>query len=275
MLKFIGTLLGLTAIIYGLFAGYVYLFQNRLIYVPYHDLYTDPGDAGLDFKDVYLTTADNIIIHGWFVPGPEEEEKGVVLFCHGNAGNISHRLQTLEYLHSLNMSTLIFDYRGFGKSQGSPHEQGTYKDVRAAWDYLTKDRGINQERIFIMGRSLGGAVAADLAAEKSPAGIVLESTFTSIPDIGKDIFFFLPVKLLAKYSYSTKEKLQRFTSPVMIIHSPEDEIIPFRHGRNLYEQAPEPKYFLEIQGDHNSGFQLSRDKYLHGLGEFFSAQLSD
>ena len=255
-------------IIYFLLLGYMYLFQHNLIYAPHKYLHADPEQAGLDFEEVYLETADGVTIHGWFVPAAEE--RGVVLFCHGNAGNISHRLPTLKYLHSLNMSTFIFDYRGFGNSQGKPTEEGTYNDVMAAWYYLTGDRGVPAGNIFIMGRSLGGAVAAELAASSEPAGIILESTFTSIPELGREMFPFLPVNLLARYRYATREKISSFSSPVMIIHSREDELIPFRHGRTLYELAPRPRHFLEISGDHNSGYQQSRDIYLKGLEEFFT-----
>ncbi len=268
MLKFLGTALGVLLIIYFLLLGYMYLFQHNLVYAPHKYLHADPEQVGLKFEEVYLDTADGVTIHGWFVPSAEE--RGVVLFCHGNAGNISHRLPTLNYLHSLNMSTFIFDYRGFGKSQGKPSEEGTYNDALAAWDHLTRDRGIPARHIFIMGRSLGGAVAADLASEAEPAGIILESTFTSIPELGREMFPFLPVRLLARYSYATRDKISSFSAPAMIIHSRDDELIPFLHGRTLYELAPQPRYFLEISGNHNSGYQQSQDIYLKGLREFFT-----
>ncbi len=267
MLKFFGTALGVAAVIYLIFLGYAYIFQSRMVYVPHQELVASPGDIGLDYQEVYLDTPDDVLVHGWFVPA--KEEKGVVLFCHGNAGNISHRLTTLDFLHSLDMSVFIFDYRGFGKSSGSPDEEGTYTDVQAAWNHLTREKGYDPGEIFIMGRSLGGAVAAELTVHQKPAGVILESTFQSIPELGRDLMPFLPVKLLARYSYDTRSKLQDFSAPVLVIHSPQDEIVPYRHGRALYAEALEPRYFLEIQGDHNSGYKQSRESYLDCLEKFF------
>ncbi|WP_291321855.1 alpha/beta hydrolase [Desulfonatronospira sp.] len=267
MFKFLVTVLGVAAVIYLIFLGYAYIFQSRLVYVPHGELVAFPGDVGLDYHEVYLNTSDEIRIHGWFVPAKDSRE--VVLFSHGNAGNISHRLTTLDFLHSLDMSTFIYDYRGYGKSQGSPDEPGTYIDARAAWEYLVQEKGFDPDDIFVMGRSLGGAIAAYLGEKERPAGIILESTFTSIPDMGRDLMPFLPVKLLSRYSYDTLSRLQKFPSPVLIIHSPQDEIVPYRHGRTLYAEAGEPKYFLEIQGDHNSGYMESRETYLNGLEVFF------
>ncbi len=274
MLKFLGSALGIVALIYAVFMGFVYFFQDRLVYAPQTGIHSTPKEVDLDFQEVLLTTRDDVNIHGWFVPA--RDEKGVVLFCHGNAGNISHRLPTLQFLRSLGMSTFIFDYRGFGKSQGTPTEEGTYLDVRAAWNFLTQERGYSPQDIFIMGRSLGGAVAADLATETRPAGIVLESTFTDIPSLGQDMFpFLLAPDLLARFSYDTRSKLAEFTAPVLIIHSRDDDLIPFRHGQALYDGAREPKEFLEIQGDHDTAHIKSQEKYLNGLQEFFNRHRSD
>ncbi len=267
MLKALTFILGTCFFFYLVFVAYVYVFQDRLVYVPFSDLTSDPGQIGLEYEELFIDVQDEKI-HAWFVPA--ENPRGVILFCHGNAGNISHRLQTIELFHSLNMSTMIFDYQGYGKSSGSPSEKGTYLDAWSVWNYLVEDRGIEPEKIFIFGRSLGGAVAADLAAQSNSAGVVLESTFTSVKDLGTELFFFLPVRLLARFEYNTLEKLSKISSPLKIIHSPDDEIIPFSHGQRLYEAAPEPKYFTEIRGGHNTGFIESREKYMKKLDDFFA-----
>ncbi len=267
MIKALVSILGIVFFVYLVLAGYLYFFQHRMVYIPFSEVEADPSHRGLLFEDIFLE-AGNEMIHAWFVPA--EDERGVVLFCHGNAGNISHRLQTIELLNSMDMSVMIFDYQGYGKSSGSPGEKKTYQDARAAWDYLVKDKNIEPERIFIFGRSLGGAVAADLAAQTNPAGVILESTFTSVPDLGSEMFFFLPVRLLSRFEYDTRGKLKEISSPIKIIHSQDDEIIPLAHGLKLWESAPEPRYFTRIRGSHNSGFMDSREIYMRELDIFFS-----
>lgn len=267
MLKALTFILGMCFFFYLVFLAYVYVFQDRLVFIPFSDHASDPGQLGLAYEELFIDVRGEKV-HAWFVPA--DNPRGVVLFCHGNAGNISHRLQTIELLHSLNMSTMIFDYQGYGKSSGKPSEKGTYLDVQAAWHYLIEGRKIRPEEIFIFGRSLGGAVAADLASQTTPAGVILESTFTSARDLGSELFFFLPIRLLSRFEYDTLGKLDQITSPLKIIHSPDDEIIPFSHGLKLYEGAPAPKYFTEIRGDHNTGFLESRENYLKKLDQFFS-----
>lgn len=266
MLKTIISILGILFFFYLVFLGYVYFFQHRLVYVPFSDLDSDPSHIGLSYHEVFLDVPGGKI-HAWFIPA--KKERGVVLFCHGNAGNISHRLQTIEMLHSLGMSIMIFDYQGYGKSSGKPGEENTYQDALAAWKYLVDHKKIDPEKIFIFGRSLGGAVAAHLASRTRPAGVILESTFTSARDIASDLFFFLPVRLLSRFDYDTLGRLGRISSPVMIIHSPDDEIIPYSHGRKLYDSAREPRYFTLIHGGHNTGFFESKEHYLAQLDEFF------
>lgn len=268
MIKSLVSILGILVFFYIVFLGYVYLFQHRLVYVPSRDIVAEPSQIGLAYEEMFIEVTEGNSIHAWFIPA--EEKKGVVLFCHGNAGNISHRLQTIEILHNLNMSVMIFDYQGYGKSDGRPGENKTYQDAMASWKYLTEEMSIKPDKIFIMGRSLGGAVAADLAVNTDPAGIILESTFTSAKDIGAELFSFLPVRLLSRFEYNTMSKLRQISSPLMIVHSPGDEIIPYAHGLKLYENARKPRYFTEIHGGHNSGFLESRSIYVKALENFFA-----
>jgi fermentation-respiration switch protein FrsA (DUF1100 family) len=170
---------------------------------------------------------------------------------------------------------LIFDYRGYGKSEGRPSETGTYRDADAAWRYLLDVRGIPAGGVVIFGRSLGAAVAADLASRTRPAAVILESAFTSVPDMAAGIYPWLPVRLLSRYRYDNLGKVARIDRPLLLVHSRQDEIIPFAHGARLFEQAHGPKQFLEIQGGHNDAFLTSRRAYTHGLKSFLDTHLGN
>jgi fermentation-respiration switch protein FrsA (DUF1100 family) len=264
----------LVTIVFGLFLGYVaiialvYIGQKRMVYFPIKEISFTPLDIGLTFKEVSLTTEDGTAISAWFVPA--DNERGVLLFCHGNAGNISHRLDSIRIFHDLGLSVLIFDYRGYGNSNGSPTETGTYCDAEAAWNYLTGEREYSPGRIILFGRSLGGSVASMLSTRCNPAALIIESGFTSVPDMGKKIYPFLPVRLLSRYDYNTLMNVQRTDIPKLFIHSPDDEVIPFEHGRKLFETAAGPKEFLQISGDHNYGFLNSGKVYIDGLDKFIT-----
>jgi hypothetical protein len=212
-------------------------------------------------------TKDGVAINAWFVPA--EPAKGTVIFCHGNAANISHRLDIFYIIHSLGYNVFMFDYRGYGKSAGGfPTEEGTYKDAQGAWDHLVDERGIEPKDIIVWGQSLGGAIAAWLAQQKTPRALILESTFTSTLDVGGEIYPFLPIRTLCRFRYPTKDYIQAVQCPVLVIHSAHDRLIPYRHGKRLFELAPEPKQFLDIEGDHNDGFLLSGTTYTDGVNSF-------
>jgi len=253
---------------YIIFIGFLFIFQSHYIYYPERILSADPGDIGLNFESVSFKTTDGVKLSGWFVAN--EGARGVILFCHGNAGNISHRLESIQIFHQLGLDVFIFDYRGFGQSEGKPTEQGTYQDAEAAWRYLIKERQVNPNEVIIFGRSLGGAVAAWLAQSHTPGALILESTFTSLPDIAGTLYPYVPVRLLLRFHYNTAEYLGRVNCPVLIVHSRNDEIMPFNHGRRLFEMAKEPKEFLEITGTHNAGFITSGKLYEEGLNAFIS-----
>ncbi len=253
---------------YIIFAGSLFIFQSHYIYYPVRVLSTDPGSIGLNFESVSFETADGVKLSGWFIPG--ENAKGVILFCHGNAGNISHRLESIQIFHRLGLDIFIFDYRGYGQSEGKPTEPGTYQDAEAAWRYLTEERQVNPSKIIVFGRSLGGAVASWLAQRHTPGALILESAFTSLPDIAATVYPYLPVRLLLRSKYNTAEYLGRINCPVLIVHSRNDEIMPFSHGQRLFEMAKEPRKFLEITGTHNEGFITSGKRYEEGLNAFVS-----
>lgn len=248
--------------------------QNRLIYFPQvgrGDTLT-PAALHLKFEEVRITTADGETLHGWFVPGPEA--RGVVLLFHGNAGSIAHRVSWLPMFRQLRLSALLFDYRGYGASTGAPTETGTYADADAAWRYLTESRTIPAERIVLLGESLGGAVAAHLAVRQTPGALVLHSAFTSVPDLASEIYPFLPVRLLTRFQYDTLGALKEINCPVLVVHSRDDDIVPFSHGQRLFDAAPEPKAFIELKGSHNSGFVFMRAAWIRAFDEFLSRHLS-
>lgn len=246
-----------------------FFFQGRLVFYPDKLMTGEPRDVGLAFEEVWLETPDGVAIHGWHVHHPVP--RATALFLHGNAGNISHRLDTLRILHELGLAVLIIDYRGYGQSEGRPSEQGTYLDAEAAWRHLTVNLGINPEEIIVMGRSLGAAVAIQLAERHTPGMLVAESAFTSIPAMAKRLYPYLPVRLISRIHYPNIERIANVRCPVLVVHSPEDEIIPFEFGEALYARASSPKRFLRISGDHNSGFVMSGADYLLGLDEFIKS----
>ena len=269
------SILGLAVSVYLVLALALYLFQGKMVFLsnfPERALSASPGDIGLAFEDVRLTTSDAKQLHGWYVPAMDS--RGVVLFFHGNAGNISHRLDSIRIFFELDLDVLIIDYRGYGQSSGKTTEQGTYLDAQAAWDYLTKDRGIPAERIIVFGRSLGGAVSAWLGAQNNPAGVIIESSFTSGADMAGRLYPFLPVRLLTRLKYPVSDYAARLDWPVLVIHSRHDEIIPFEMGQAIYMAVKQQKQFLELAGDHNNGFLLSHDEYITGINRFIRSVLN-
>ncbi len=281
-MRVIWHLLGIAAAVYAGLALLLYLFQERMVFYPEtgREIVITPAQAGLPYEDIRLTAEDGVRLHGWFVPAPQP--RGTVLFLHGNAGNISHRIDSLQMFHRLGYSTLIFDYRGYGNSEGTPSEQGTYRDAEAAWRYLTEQRHLPSCRIVLFGESLGGAVAAWLAAtpdapqrrvmaaRQQPAALVISSGFTSVPDLARHYYPYLPVQWLARIRYDTAENLRAVAAPVLIAHSPEDDIVPFEHGQALFEAARPPRQFLELAGGHNDGFIFMREAWIRVLDDFLA-----
>jgi fermentation-respiration switch protein FrsA (DUF1100 family) len=255
-----------------LFAAFT--FQSRLVYfpnVPSRAVGPGPGSIGLTYESVEILTEDGIRLDAWYVP--VRKPRGTVLFFHGNAGNISHRLDSLRVFNQLNLATLIFDYRGYGRSEGVVSEQGIYRDAEAVWHHLTEERGIPPAEIVLFGRSLGAAVAAHVASRHRPGALIIESGFISVPDMAAEIYPWLPARRLARIGFPTGDYLQTVTCPVLIVHSRDDEIIPFDQGSRLFEVAREPKQFLQLRGGHNDGFLVSGRSYLDGLDTFVATSL--
>ena len=240
--------------------------------LPDRALGASPSDIGLDYEEVSLTTSDNERLHGWYVPAADS--RGVLLFFHGNAGNISHRLDSIKIFHELGLDTLIIDYRGYGQSTGKATEQGTYLDAQATWDYLINSRRIPGDRIIIFGRSLGGAIGAWLGVQNTPAAVIIESSFSSGVDMAHRLYPFLPVRLITRLHYPVVDYASRLNCPVLVVHSRHDEIIPFSMGQAIYAAVKQHKNFLELRGDHNNGFLISQREYVTGLNDFTQAILN-
>lgn len=240
--------------------------EPAMIYYPDRELAGTPDQAGLKFEDVWLTTGDGVRIHGWFLPATATNAPAI-LFLHGNAGNISHRLDKLAIFHNLGAATLIIDYRGYGGSEGTPDEPGTYRDAQAAYDWLAKQ----QRQIILYGESLGSAVAVDLAVKVPVAGLIIEEPFTSIADVGQKLYPFLPVRLLAKTKYDSLSKMPRLRAPLLILHSREDEMFPYSYAERLLAAAPAPKRLVELRGSHNDAFLVSAEIYRRALAEFLAS----
>tara|TARA_R110002072_G_scaffold223678_1_gene380710 strand:- start:4199 stop:5062 length:864 start_codon:yes stop_codon:yes gene_type:complete len=256
-----------------LLAILIYFFQPKLIFFPQNELEATPALISLQYEDLSLSTTDDEVLNAWWIP--HSEAKATLIFLHGNAGNIAHRLDSINIFHQLGLSVLIIDYRGYGKSTGEPSEQGTYIDAETAWRYLTQEKKIEKDKIIIFGRSLGGGVATWLAEQYTPAGLIVESSFTSIADMGKHYYPYLPTSLLARIKYPSIDRVANIKSPTLFIHSQQDEVISYKYGKQLFNEALKetttPKSFLDITGGHNEGFLISGEQYIDGLGRFITA----
>ncbi|MCP1728584.1 fermentation-respiration switch protein FrsA (DUF1100 family) [Natronospira proteinivora] len=259
------------AVAYLAVLALLWVFQNHLLYqpnMPTRDLQADPAERGWEYEDVHLSTGDGVELHGWWIPA--SEARASLIFFHGNAGNISHRLESIAIFRELGLSVLIIDYRGYGQSEGSPSEGGLRQDARAAWTHLREDRQIPAEDIVLFGRSLGSAVASELAREHQPGAVILESAFRSVPEMAQAVYPFFPARWLARMDYDNEAYVQDIQAPLLMVHSEDDEIIPYEQGRAVYETANQPKDFLTLQGGHNTGFLDSRQRYIQGLDQFLS-----
>jgi uncharacterized protein len=264
-------------IIAGAYAAlvlYVYFGQASMLYLPNlpsRELTATPQEIGLKYENIELLSEDGVRLHGWYIPAAQA--RGTVLFFHGNAGNISHRLDSIRIFHNLRLSVFIFDYRGYGKSAGRPNEQGLQRDALAAWRFLTEVRGVASGQLIFFGRSLGAAVAAWLATQKPLGALIVESAFTSVPDMAAELYGWLPARRLARFEHATRDYVAQVRCPVLVVHSPEDEIIPFHHGEAIFAAAHAPKEMLRLRGGHNEGFFVSGEHYVRGLDTFVSRYL--
>jgi pimeloyl-ACP methyl ester carboxylesterase len=235
------------AICYLALLGTIYLWQSRLVFFPVRQLRSNPSQYRLEFEDV-MFQAGKETLHAWYLEGRPGQP--VVLYCHGNAGNIADRLPQIRAIHDEGLSVLAFDYAGYGWSTGEPSESQMYVDAAAAFSWLVQ-RGFPSQRIIVYGESLGGAVAAQLASAVRPLLLVLEATFTSLADVARMHYSWVPVGLLLKYRFDTREHLARVQCRTVVLHSPQDEVVPFEQARQLCAGLSLCR-FIEVRGTHNT-----------------------
>ena len=240
-------------------------FEYRQTYHPTRTFDASAADLGRAWEDVNFTTGDSVKLNGWFFPANTNSPRThlAVIVCHGNGGNISHRLGLYDALLAAGINVFAFDYRGFGRSEGKPSEAGTYLDAQAAHAWL-RQKGFAATNLIAFGESLGGGIASELAVRETCGGLVLQSSFTSVTDLGAELYPFLPVRTLGSIRYDTRSKLPRIHVPVLVLHSRADSMIPFHHAERNFSAANEPKFLCELTGDHNDGI-VDRAKFIAGI----------
>jgi uncharacterized protein len=241
-------------------------FEYKQIYLPSRRMDVAPGQLGRPFEDVFLPVENGRRVNAWYFPASNTASP-VMLVCHGNAGNISHRLDLASLLLEAGAGVLLLDYRGYGRSDGKPGEENTYRDAQAAYHWLV-GKGVAGTNVIAFGESLGGGVACELAVREKLGGLILQSTFTSMTDLGAELFPWLPVRLISTIKYNTRAKLPNVRVPVLILHSRRDDLIAFHHAEENFAAANPPKYLREISGGHNDALWSSRPAMLVAIKEF-------
>jgi fermentation-respiration switch protein FrsA (DUF1100 family) len=263
---------------YALLCAAVFVLQHKLIWFPSRAVFEMPDQLGREYRDVVLTAADGVELHAWRVAarGPEREpERGVVIVCHGNAGNVSNRVDCAAAFAAMGYGVLLFDYRGYGRSQGRPSEEGTYLDAEAAWRQLVEVEGLAPGKVALYGESLGAAVASELARRRPCGALFVESAFTSLPDLAARVYPLLPARWLARVRYPTERNVAGLELPVLVAHSREDDIVPFAHGERLHAAARAMEPLLVTEGPHNAGGFLRRAEWRERVGAFLDRALAE
>lgn len=271
VVRMIWTFLIAVAVFYVIVCIYIYLAQEKMIFYPTSDVALTPERVNLEYEEIFVKAGEVDSICAWFFPKDINYlTHKTVLFANGNAGNMSYRLETILFLNKLDANVLMFDYRGYWKSSGKPSEQATYEDIESCYNWLIEVKGVKPENIILFGRSLGGAVAIDMATKVKCGGLIVESSFTSTGAMASHVFPFFPVGFLSKYKYDSINKIKSVNCPLLVTHSSEDEIIPFKMGQMLFDEAKEPKQFVQIRGGHNDREYLQDSSYREALLKMLS-----
>ena len=259
--------LATAAILYAALVIGVWAMQEKLMFGRRTtEIVANPSSRNWTYEEVRLDVMGNKT-YGWMIP--IENARGTVLCSHGSGRNISGYLEDVALFREQGMSVLLYDYGGYGLSTGTPSEARCCADALAMWNYLTEQRGIPPEKIILAGSSMGGGVTGDLASHVSPAAVIMESTFTSIPDTVRDTYPFIPAKWICHIQFRNIDKVPGFRCPTLVVHSKDDTVVPFAHARRLYDRITAPKMFVEIRGSHGGGKFASRDIYSERLKTFF------
>lgn len=243
------------------------LLEQKSLYHPYKEIPETPKNLRINFEEINFKTTDGQLLNGWFVPA--KAAKVTVLYCHGNAGNMYHRLRKVKFFYEMGVNFFIFDYRGYGKSAGKPTEKGLYKDAQAAYDYLVSRNDVDRNKIIVYGKSLGGPVAANLCLNRQVSALILEGSFASVVLRAQQLYPLLPMRFLITQKYDTMAKVKNLRIPKLIAHGRQDEVISFHHGETLYKSAAEPKQFLPFEGAHNDDVFVTSADFKVELEQFF------
>lgn len=258
-----------------LYAVFLVACEDKIIYHPhkYPQGIWNPSSFNVKVEDVFFQAKDGTKLHGWYIPSANAQ--ATLLWFHGNAGNLTYRLENIQQLQPLALNIFIFDYRGYGKSEGKPSEAGIYQDSQAAYDYLIREKNVVPlENLFLFGRSLGGICAVEVASRNPAAGLILESVFTSARDMAGQVFPLLPIGWAIRSKFSAVEKVPYLKLPKLFLHGTKDEIVPYKLGRKLYSAAAEPKEFYDIEGaGHNDTYGVGGREYFSALNRFITDTL--
>lgn len=244
---------------------YVKYLEKKTVFFPEKDILLSPEEAGLSYENVFIKTVDGIGLNGWYIP--YEKAKYTILFFHGNAGNISYRLDKMMVVRSLGFNIFMVDYRGFGLSQGQPTEKGLYLDAEAAYSYLRQKRNLRPENIIVYGSSLGSAVAVDLAIKEDVKALILEGIFSCAKDVAARRYPYLPAFAFS-YRFDTLQKIKQIKVPKLFLHSVTDEVLDIQMAIKVFKAASEPKKFIKLHGEHATCYNESKDEFLKAIGSF-------
>jgi pimeloyl-ACP methyl ester carboxylesterase len=262
---------GALASLWGAWGLWIFFGQRRIVFRPNRELPVDPSDYGVAFEDVFPQLPNGTRIHGWWIPG--DGARKVIICFTGSFGNISNEVATAVFLRRFGANVFIVDYPGFGKSEGRPSEGACYRAASAAWDFAIEQKGIHPEDVMLFGRSMGGCIAAWLAARhRECRRLVIHSAFTSMPDVAARAYPLFPVRYFCYLRFNTLKQLRRCRCPVVVMHSTADAFIPFRHGERILEVAPEPKRLIPLLGDHHSSAWLQTPGLQAALGELLMGE---
>jgi uncharacterized protein len=242
--------------------------EDQFIFHPSATIEQTPQRVGLDFEDLFFATRDGLRLNGWLIP--HRQARSTLIWFHGNAGNISHRVENIKLLHDkVKVNIFIFDYRGYGRSEGRASEEGTYLDGEAALAFIQKRLATEPKKIILFGRSMGAAVAAEMANRFDSQGLILETPFLSVREMAREIFPFLPIGFLLRTQYDVRQKIQKIKTPLLVLHGDQDEVVPFAQGKMVFAAAPEPKKFFTIAGArHNDTYLIGGEPYFEQLRAF-------